>query len=107
MILLAFQLLGECISKLSGLPVPGPVIGMFLLFVALLAYGRVPQSLRVASSGLLNNMALLFVPAGVVAFMHAGALRAEWLSISVAVVGSSILTMAVTAWVFLWLAGKK
>ncbi|MFV0296120.1 MAG: CidA/LrgA family protein, partial [Hyphomicrobiaceae bacterium] len=36
-----FQLGGELCVHAFGLPVPGPVIGMILLFLALLARGHV------------------------------------------------------------------
>ncbi|NLE18494.1 MAG: CidA/LrgA family protein, partial [Propioniciclava sp.] len=31
-LLLAFQLVGELVVRLTGLPIPGPVIGMVLCF---------------------------------------------------------------------------
>ena len=40
--LLMFQFAGEMIRAVTGLPVPGPVIGMVLLLVALLAKLPVP-----------------------------------------------------------------
>ena len=107
MILLAFQFVGELVDNATGIPVPGPVVGMFLLFLALLVYGRVPRGLATASSGLLGNLSLLFVPAGVVAFLHADELRAEWFPILVAVVGSTVLAMAVSGICFVWLEGRR
>ena len=39
------QLIGELIAVATGWPVPGPVIGMALLFVGLLVHGGVPGGL--------------------------------------------------------------
>ena len=64
-ILLLFQLAGEVLVQLSGLPVPGPVIGMVLLFLALALRGSVSEDLRNTSQTLLSHLSLLFVPAGV------------------------------------------
>jgi holin-like protein len=51
-ILLMFQFAGEMIRAVTGLPVPGPVIGMVLLLIALLAKLPVRQAFtqRPASS---------------------------------------------------------
>src|SRR5574337_1009305 len=47
--LLAFQLVGEAIRIASGLPVPGPVIGMILLFVVLVLRGGPGRDLSLGS----------------------------------------------------------
>ncbi|MEJ2026870.1 MAG: CidA/LrgA family protein, partial [Limibacillus sp.] len=44
-LLLVCQLAGEVLQKLSGLPLPGPVIGMVLLFVGLVLHGDIPEDL--------------------------------------------------------------
>ena len=63
--LLIFQLVGESLAIVLNLPVPGPVIGMMLLFAALLWRGRSSEALDEVSDGLLSHLSLLFVPAGV------------------------------------------
>ena len=95
--LLVYQLAGEVIVQLTGLPVPGPVVGMLLLFVTLAARGGAPQWLRDTCNGLLAHLSLLFVPAGVGVLLHFERLGAEWLPIVVALVASTVLTIAVTA----------
>jgi holin-like protein len=40
--LLCCQLIGEALARWLSLPVPGPVIGMALLFFALLLRGALP-----------------------------------------------------------------
>jgi len=95
--LLLFQLLGEAIVIVLQLPVPGPVVGMLLLFLALLVRGRVPKELESTSKGLLNHLALMFVPAGTGVVAYLALLRQEWLPITVALIGSTVMTIAVTA----------
>ena len=56
------QLLGELVVTALGLPVPGPVLGMALLFAGLLTYGSVPADLASTADALLSNLSLLFVP---------------------------------------------
>lgn len=106
--LLVFQLIGEVTVRLLEWPVPGPVLGMLLLFMSLLLLRRVPATLDTASSGLLGHLSLLFVPAGVGIMVHADRLLAEWLPIVVVLLVTTLLTMLVTAGVMVlatrWLA---
>jgi holin-like protein len=100
--LLVFQSLGEALSFVLGLPVPGPVIGMALLLIWLRLRPAAYAQLRETSIGLLRHLSLLFVPAGVGVMLHAARLADEWLPISIALVGSTALTIAVTALVIEW-----
>ncbi len=102
-ILLVFQLAGEAISLVFDLPVPGPVIGFVLLLVALRLRKGVPDNLRTTATGILQHFSLLFIPAGVGVMVHLSRLRDEWLPITVALVGSTLLTIACTALVMDWL----
>lgn len=100
-ILLAYQLVGEITSRLLQLPIPGPVIGMILLFVTLLVRGTFEKHLDTASSALLSHLSLLFVPAGVGVVTHLNLIGKQWLPITAALVFSTILTLAVTALIML------
>jgi holin-like protein len=102
-ILLVFQLAGEAISRGFDLPVPGPVIGFILLLGALRLRAGVPEELRVTATGLLRHFSLLFVPAGTGVMVHLSRLRDEWLPISVALIVSTLLTIACMALVMNWL----
>lgn len=95
--LLVFQCLGEALVRLVGLPVPGPVMGMLLLFVALRARETIPEALGGAANGLLQHLSLLFVPAGVGVMLHFGRIGQEWLAIAASLVVSTVLAIAVTA----------
>lgn len=103
--LLLCQLAGEIAARALGLPLPGPVLGMALLFVILLARGGVPEPLQTTAGGLLAHLSLLFVPAGVGVMTHASLLAGVWDAVAVALLGSTILTIAVTALVMRALAG--
>lgn len=96
-VLLVYQLVGEAFVQLTGLPVPGPVVGMLLLFVTLIVRKGAPESFRSTAQQLLSHLSLLFVPAGVGVMLHFGRLGAEWLALAVALVASTVITIAVTA----------
>jgi holin-like protein len=91
-VLVAFQAAGSLSAGLLGLPVPGSVLGMVLLTLALqLRLVRVAW-VRPAADLLLRHMGLLFVPPGVAVMVHVELIRAEWLPI---LVGSAVSTVAV------------
>ena len=102
-LLLVCQLAGEVVARLLGLPLPGPVIGMAILFAGLVARGGVPEGLQAAARGILEHLSLLFVPAGVGVMLHLSLVAEEWLPISAALVVSTVLTIAVTALVMVGL----
>ncbi|MCF8481396.1 MAG: CidA/LrgA family protein [Rhodospirillum sp.] len=94
------QLLGELAARMARLPVPGPVVGMVLLLLWL-TWGRfTPKALPETSRGILSHLSLLFVPAGAGIILHVERLSAQWLAISVAVVGSTLLALVATAVTF-------
>lgn len=96
-LLLACQLAGEVIAKSLALPIPGPVIGMVLLLVGLLIKGDVPDALERTARAFLDNLSLLFVPAGVGVMLHLALVEREWLPITASLIGSCVITIAVTA----------
>ena len=106
--LLLFQLAGAVLQTLLHLPLPAPVIGMALLAAWLAWRGEHRhRSLRRTSDGLLGWMGLLFVPAGVAVVANLTLLRTAWLPLSVGLVGSTGLTLLVTAGVMHWLRPRR
>lgn len=96
-LLLAFQLAGELLTALLGLPLPGPVLGMALLFMALLIKGGPSESLKSTSNGILKNLSLLFIPAGTGVLLHLNRLADDWLPLLASVFLSTALAMMTTA----------
>ena len=102
-LILVCQLIGEFAVTTMDVPFPGPVVGMVLLFVFLSFKGAVPEPLGQVSSALLNNLSLLFVPAGVGVMVHFELLAPEIWPLSMALVVSTLLTVVVTALVMVFL----
>jgi len=105
--LLVYQCIGEVLVRWTGLPVPGPVVGMVLLFATLAVRGGASEPLKSTASGLLSHLSLLFVPAGVGVMMHFRRVANEWLPIALALVVSTVLALAVTALVMRWLLVRQ
>ena len=99
--LLLYQLAGEVLARVLSLPVPGPVIGMALLFCTLVIRGHlgrpIPQTMQHTAHVLLQHLSLLFVPAGTGVMIYLQLIADEWLPITAALIVSTIGGMAVTA----------
>jgi len=106
-LILACQLAGEFISTSLNIPIPGPVIGMLLLFLFLVIKGEIPDQLEIVGVGLLSNLSLMFVPAGVGVMVHLQLLETDGPALLVSIVVSTALTIAVTAWLMTRLTGGK
>lgn len=105
--LLGFQLLGEALAHGLALPVPGPVLGMLLLFLAWPALGRLHESLERTSDTLLGHFGLLFVPAGTGVILHVQLLAQWWGPLAGAVLAGGLLSMALCAAVYARAAGAR
>ncbi len=109
-ILLIFgcQLAGEAVARALALPIPGPVIGMVLLFAGLQlrlmwrpdAVAATDIPIGIVAAFLLGHLSLLFVPAGVGIVSHVSTLLAHGVGLVVALVVSTLLSLVVTALVF-------
>ena len=100
-LILAFQVVGEVISRSAGIPVPGPVIGMILMLLAFFVkddlIGRIPTG-----GVLLSNLSLLFVPAGVGVMRYGDLFLREGLAIGAVLVISTLIAMLVTAYTIIF-----
>ena len=95
--LLVFQLVGEVLVRGLEWPLPGPVLGMLLLFGYLVLRGGPDEHLQGTSQTLLQHLSLLFVPAGTGIIVHLQRVASEWLPITLALLVSTAATLAVTA----------
>jgi len=91
-IIIAFLFIGEAI-RAAGLPIPGNVIGMVLLAVAL-KIGLVKREwIQAAATLLIRNLSLLFVPAGVGVMAYFNVIERTWLPIAVSVLVSTLFVL--------------
>jgi putative effector of murein hydrolase LrgA (UPF0299 family) len=102
--LLLCQLAGEFLSQHFGLIVPGPVIGMVILLMLLMASPRLAAAVQPTALGLLSHLSLLFVPAGVGIVSHLDQLGADVVPILIALAVSTALAISIGALVFVGVA---
>jgi len=95
-LLLTCQSAGEALSRLAHLPLPGPVIGLLLLW-ALLNVPAVRVPVAAAAEPLLGHLSLLFVPVGVGVVAHLGLLGQYGGRMMAAIVLSTWAGIAVSA----------
>ncbi|MDD2869403.1 CidA/LrgA family protein [Neomegalonema sp.] len=100
LLLLASQLAGETLARLTGLPLPGPVIGMILLLCAFGLRPKLAETARPLASGILGNLSLLFVPAGVGVVGHLDKMAAHGLALLAALTLSTLAAIAAGALTF-------
>ncbi len=97
---------GNAINKLTGVPLPGGVIGLMLMLALLIWRGGPDQPLKDTSHFLLRNMTVLFIPASVGLITQLQALKQDAVGIGIAIIVSTVLGMAVTALIMHWLAAQ-
>ena len=105
--LFIFQLLGEVLVQWLALPIPGPLIGMLLLFAALVARGAVLVEMAQTANLLLGHLMLLFIPAVAGVMMYFGRVGQEWLPFLVACLGGAAVTITVSALALRWMLGRR
>jgi holin-like protein len=110
-LLLVCQLAGEILARALRLPVPGPVIGLALLAIGAIVHARLTGAdtsaiekteLGTTASALLGSLGLLFVPAGVGVVQQLPLIGPYALAIFAALLVSTVLTLLVTVYVFIW-----
>jgi holin-like protein len=93
----AFWLAGEAVVRITGLPLPGSIIGMALALIAFFAGGLHVGSMKRGANWLLAEMLLFFVPAVLALLDHRELAGLLGLKILAVIVLSTIAVMCVTA----------
>jgi holin-like protein len=108
-VILICQLVGEVVVRGSGLPVPGPVLGMVLLLGILwlrdrrraaVAAAWGDGALEATGKGLLAHLSLLFVPAGVGIIQRLDVFAASGVALAASLVFSTIAALLATVLTF-------
>ncbi|MER2041286.1 MAG: CidA/LrgA family protein [Desemzia incerta] len=90
-----FSLIGEVLSILiaSFIAIPGSVIGLVLLFLALQLNVLKVEQVDEVGTWLTSNMGIFFVPAGVGLMTNFGVLADTWWQLLIIMVVTTILMM--------------
>jgi len=95
-VLLLCQSAGEALARLVRAPLPGPVLGLLILWAALHVQ-VLRRPVAAAADALLAHLSLLFVPVGVGVVVHLDLIARFGVRMAVVVVLSTWVGLAVTA----------
>ena len=95
--LLSAQLAGELLSALLHLPIPGPIIGMLLLLIALAVRGGPGRPLSRVSRSLIRYLPLILIPPAVGLMDHLPLLRQHGDVLLATIVGTTLLSLILAA----------
>lgn len=114
------QLFGEFFVRVTFIQLPGPLVGMLLLLVCLFIWNRwkgpAETTQNNAADGnavdrtanlILGNLSLLFVPAAVGIIQHLPLIADHTISLVLAILGSTFLTLLVSVGIFRLLSSKQ
>ena len=104
--LLLFQGLGELISRGFGWIVPGPVVGMVLLFLYL-SVMPTPKSMQVVSETLIKNLGVMFLPPAAGLYFLPPEVTSQWPALVGALVIGTAISLTICALVLKWLVRKS
>ncbi len=94
--ILLFYVIGIGASHLIGGVIPGSVCGMLLLFAALCMGIVKPDNVRSVARALTQNMAVLFVPAGVGIMAQYDLIAQNWVGILTITIVCTLLVLLST-----------
>lgn len=101
-LLLVFQVFGEVVAKWLRLDLPGPVIGLMLLWPSLYHHW-IRSHVQAVAGFLLSNLSLLFIPVGVGVIIHLDLLATVWWQIALSLLVSTVLGLAATMYLLRFL----
>ncbi len=95
--LLIFQFLGECVTKLFSLMIPGPVIGMLLLLVFLSLRKSSFSSLDTVVNFHLRYLPMILIPAAMGIITQFETITTELFAISISLFLGTIVAIGFSA----------
>ncbi|WP_028535178.1 CidA/LrgA family protein [Paludibacterium yongneupense] len=105
--LIAYQVVGEVVCRGLGWPLPGPVLGMVLLFITLCVRRTIPDTLKRHVPGLLSHMSLLFVPVGVGVMAYRDLLTGYGWQLAAIVIVATAVTLLSSALLLHFLLARR
>ncbi|MGV8919712.1 MAG: CidA/LrgA family protein [Pseudomonas sp.] len=105
--LVLFQLVGTWLNHLLLPILPGPIIGLVLLLIFLMARGEVDEPLSQAAKSLLRYLPLLLVPPAVGVMVYAAAIAADFWAIVGSLVLSLLISLGFVGWLMQQLIARQ
>lgn len=106
-IIFGIYLLGVLITDITGVPIPGNVIGMVILFLLLYLKVIKVEQISTMSNFFLEHLAFFFIPAGVGLISSFSVIKNIWLQLLIVCFVTTAITMICTGLVVQKIANKK
>ena len=97
-IIFGFYYAGEFLSKLLSLPLPGSLVGMILLFLALQLHILRLDMVEDSADFLLSHLPFFFIPAGVSLMSSFFQIKGIWVQIFIVCIITTVITMGMSGW---------
>lgn len=105
-IIFGIYLVGELLSGTLGLPIPGNILGMIILFILLCTKVIKLEQIENISKFLLDHLAFFFIPAGVGLMSSFGIIKDTWLKLILVCVVTTIIVIASTGLIVQFISRK-
>lgn len=106
-IIFGIYLLGVLITDITGVSIPGNVIGMVILFLLLYLKVIKVEQISTISNFFLEHLAFFFIPAGVGLISSFSVIKNIWLQLLIVCFVTTAITMICTGLVVQKIANKK
>ncbi len=106
-IILLIAFVGEVVSGLLSLPIPGNIIGMVILLVLLKTKVLPLKAIETTADFLLENMTFFFIPVGVSIMATYHYLEGYYIAGVSLIFITTIIVMAITALLVEYMAARK
>lgn len=106
-IIFGIYLLGVLITDITGVPIPGNVIGMVILFLLLYLKVIKVEQISTISNFFLEHLAFFFIPAGIGLISSFSVIKNIWLQLLIVCFVTTAITMICTGLVVQKIANKK
>jgi holin-like protein len=94
-LLMMFQLIGEALATSLGIPFPGALCGMLLLLGYLYMRGGPSDELSIVGAKLVDNLGLLFLPAGTAIVAYGALFATDGLAMLAALILSTLVAVLI------------
>lgn len=97
-IIICIGLVGDFLHHVVGIPVPGNILGMVLLFTLLCLKVVKLDHIKDVSNFFLKHMPFFFLPACITIMAAGDDILSQWPKLLILCIGLTIITMVATGW---------
>ena len=97
-LILGICYIGDLIHELTGIPIPGNILGMLILLLLLCLKIVKLEQIKEVSDFFLRRLAFFFLPAAIGLMLVGDDVKSQWPLLLILCIAITIVTMAATGW---------